>query len=262
MNLTDSVFLITGGSSGLGGAAALMAWQAGARVLIADRAPPRDDNPLRQLDPKGERWAWQETDVSDDTQGSAAVYMAQDRFGRLDVLLNAAGIAFAEKLHGREGPHQLSTFQKVIQVNLLGSFNMMRLAVPVMLASTARRGDGPDASRGVIINTASIAAFDGQIGQVAYAASKGGIAAMTLPAARDLARDRIRVMTVAPGVFATPMMAGLPPEAQASLGANVPNPARLGQPSEYAALVRHIVENEYLNGEVIRLDGALRMAPR
>jgi len=262
MNVADSVFLITGGSSGLGGAAALMAWQAGARVLIADRAPLREDNPLRQLDPKGERWAWQETDVSDDTQGSAAVYMAQDRFGRLDVLLNAAGIAFAEKLHGREGPHQLSTFQKVIQVNLLGSFNMMRLVVPVMLASPARRGDSPEASRGVIINTASIAAFDGQIGQVAYAASKGGIAAMTLPAARDLARERIRVMTVAPGVFATPMMAGLPPEAQASLGANVPNPARLGQPSEYAGLVRHIVENEYLNGEVIRLDGALRMAPR
>lgn len=262
MNVADSVFLITGGSSGLGGAAALMAWQAGARVLIADRAPPRDDNPLRQLDPKGERWAWQETDVSDDTQGSAAVYMAQDRFGRLDVLLNAAGIAFAEKLHGREGPHQLSTFQKVMQVNLLGSFNMMRLVVPVMLASPARRGDAPEASRGVIVNTASIAAFDGQIGQVAYAASKGGIAAMTLPAARDLARERIRVMTVAPGVFATPMMAGLPPEAQASLGANVPNPARLGQPCEYAMLVRHIVENEYLNGEVIRLDGALRMAPR
>jgi NAD(P)-dependent dehydrogenase (short-subunit alcohol dehydrogenase family) len=266
MNIADCVFLITGGSSGLGCAAAVMAWQGGARILIADRAPPRDDNPLRQLDPKGERWAWHETDVSDDMQSSAAVYMAQDRFGRLDVLINAAGVAFAEKLHGREGPHQLSTFQKVIQVNLLGSFNMMRLAVPVMLASPARKGDAAsDAdgeSRGVIINTASIAAFDGQIGQVAYAASKGGIAAMTLPAARDLARDRIRVMTVAPGVFSTPMMASLPPDAQTSLAANVPNPARLGRPDEYAALVRHIVENDYLNGEVIRLDGALRMAPR
>jgi NAD(P)-dependent dehydrogenase (short-subunit alcohol dehydrogenase family) len=262
MNIADCVFLITGGSSGLGAAAALMAWQGGARLLIADRTPPPPDAPLRQFDPAGERWAWHETDVSDDTQGASAVYMAQDRFGRLDVLLNAAGVAFAERLHGREGPHQLSTFQKVMNVNLLGSFNMMRLAVPVMLASPARPGDAPDASRGVVIHTASIAAFDGQIGQVAYAASKGGVAAMTLPAARDLARERIRVMTVAPGVFATPMMAGLPPDAQTALAANVPHPARLGLPPEYAALVRHIVENEYLNGEVIRLDGALRMGPR
>ena len=262
MNISECVFLITGGSSGLGASAALMAWQNGARVLIADRAEPPEDSPLRQLDPKGERWAWHATDVSDDTKGSAAAYMAQDRFGRLDVLINAAGVAFAEKLHGREGPHQLSTFQKVIQVNLVGSFNMMRVAVPVMLASPTRKGDATGESRGVIINTASIAAYDGQIGQVAYAASKGGIVAMTLPAARDLARDRIRVMTVAPGVFSTPMMAGLPPDAQASLGANVPNPARLGRPEEYGALVRHIVENDYLNGEVIRLDGALRMAPR
>jgi NAD(P)-dependent dehydrogenase (short-subunit alcohol dehydrogenase family) len=264
MNVSECVFLVTGGSSGLGGAAAWMAWQAGAGVVIADRCAPRDDHPLRTHDPKGERWAWQETDVSDDTQGSAAVYLAQDRFGRLDVLVNAAGIAFAEKLHGREGPHQLASFQKVIQVNLLGSFNMMRLAVPVMLASPKRPSDmDADApSRGVIVNTASIAAFDGQIGQVAYAASKGGIVAMTLPAARDLARDRIRVMTVAPGIFSTPMMAGMPPEVQAALAAGVPHPARLGLPDEYGALVRHIVENDYLNGEVIRLDGALRMAPR
>ena len=262
MKVSECVFLISGGSSGLGAAAAWMAWQSGARVVIADRCAPRDDSPLRLHDPKGERWAWHQTDVSDDTQGSGAVYMAQDRFGRLDVLINAAGIAFAEKLHGREGPHQLSTFQKVIQVNLLGSFNMMRLAVPVMLASPPRAGDAAGESRAVIIHTASIAAFDGQIGQVAYAASKGGVVAMTLPAARDLARDRIRVMTIAPGIFATPMMAGLPADAQASLAANVPNPARLGQPSEYAALVRHIIENDDLNGEVIRLDGALRMAPR
>ena len=265
MNVSDCVLLITGGSSGLGGSTAWMAWQAGARVVIADRVAPRDDNPLRVHDPKGERWVWHETDVSDDTQGSAAVYLAQDRFGRLDVLVNAAGIAFAEKLHGRQGPHQLASFQKVIQVNLLGSFNMMRLAVPVMLASPPRAGfdaQGHEASRGVIVNTASAAAFDGQIGQVAYAASKGGIAAMTLPAARDLARDRIRVMTVAPGVFATPMMTGMPPEVQKALAAGVPNPARLGRPDEYAALVRHIVENDYLNGEVIRLDGALRMAPK
>jgi NAD(P)-dependent dehydrogenase (short-subunit alcohol dehydrogenase family) len=265
MNVSDCVFLVTGGSSGLGGAAAWMAWQAGARVVIADRVAPRDDSPLRASDPRGERWVWQQTDVSDDTEGSAAVYLAQDRFGRLDVLVNAAGIAFAEKIHGREGPHQLASFQKVIQVNLLGSFNMMRLAVPVMLASPPRPGfdaEGQDEARGVVVNTASIAAFDGQIGQVAYAASKGGIAAMTLPAARDLARERIRVMTVAPGVFATPMMTGMPPDVRKALAAGVPNPSRLGKATEYAALVRHIVENDYLNGEVIRLDGALRMAPR
>lgn len=260
MHLLDSVMLITGGSSGLGAAVAAMACEAGARVVIADRQAPGEEHPLRLMDPTGERWRWHATDVSDDTQGAAAVYLAQDLYGRLDVLVNAAGIAFAERLHGREGPHQLSTFQKVLQVNLVGSFNMMRLAVPVMLASPPPLD--PHASRGVIIHTASIAAFDGQIGQVAYAASKGGVAAMTLPAARDLARDHIRVMTIAPGVFTTPMMAALPDEAQASLAQAVPHPARLGLPIEYAALVRHIVENEYLNGEVIRLDGALRMGPR
>ena len=262
MKLADCVVLVTGGSSGLGAAVSLMAWEAGARVLIADRAAPRDDNPLRLRDPQGERWLWQATDVSDEAQASAAVNQAFTRFGRLDVLVNAAGVAAVEKVHGRDGPHQLASFQKVIQVNLLGSFNMMRLAAAAMLASPARPGTNEVDSRGVIVNTASIAAFDGQMGQVAYAASKGGVVAMTLPAARDLARDRIRVMTVAPGVFHTPMMATLPEAAQASLAATVPHPARLGQPDEYAALVRHIVENDYLNGEVIRLDGALRMAPR
>ena len=262
MKLADCVVLVTGGSSGLGAAVSLMAWEAGARVLIADRAAPRDDNPLRLHDPQGERWLWQATDVSDEAQASAAVNQAVTRFGRLDVLVNAAGVAAVEKVHGRDGPHQLASFQKVIQVNLLGSFNMMRLAAAAMLASPARPGSNEVDSRGVIVNTASIAAFDGQMGQVAYAASKGGVVAMTLPAARDLARDRIRVMTVAPGVFHTPMMASLPEAAQASLAATVPHPARLGQPDEYAALVRHIVENDYLNGEVIRLDGALRMAPR
>lgn len=258
MNLSACVCLITGGCSGLGAAASLMAWEAGARVLLADRCAPPAGHPLRELDPHQTRWTWQDTDVSDDTQGSAAVYMAQDRFGRLDVLLNAAGIGFAECLHGREGPHQLSTFQKVMQVNLLGTFNMMRLAVSVMMASPPRPGEPPEGSRGVIINTASIAAFDGQTGQVAYAASKGGIAAMTLPAARDLAADRIRVMAIAPGAFATPLTAGLPADTQAALAASVPCPRRLGQPTEFAALVRHIIENDYLNGEVIRLDGALR----
>lgn len=260
MKIAPCVFLITGGCSGLGAAASLMAWEAGARVLLADRCAPPPDHPLRQLDAHQERWHWMDTDVSDDTQGSAAVYMAQDRFGRLDVLINAAGVAFEEGLHGREGPHQLSTFQRVMQVNLVGSFNMMRLAVSVMMASPLRPGEAADACRGVIINTASIAAFDGQMGQVAYAASKGGIAAMTLPAARDLARDRIRVMAIAPGAFDTPLVAGLPEERQAALAASVPWPNRLGRPQEYAALVRHIVENDYLNGEVIRLDGGLRLA--
>lgn len=262
MKMSDCVVLVSGGSSGLGAAVAVMAWEAGARVVIADRCAPRDDHALRQLDPQHDRWTWQPTDVSDDTQAAQAVHRALDRFGRLDVLVNAAGIALAEKIHGHEGPHQLASFQKVIAVNLLGSFNMMRLAVQAMLHSPEPDNRPAEASRGVIINTASVAAFDGQIGQVAYAASKGGVVAMTLPAARDLARERIRVMTVAPGVFMTPMLASLPEAAQVALATNVPHPARLGCPEEYAALVRHIVENDYLNGEVIRLDGALRMPAR
>jgi NAD(P)-dependent dehydrogenase (short-subunit alcohol dehydrogenase family) len=262
MKLHNSVFLITGGSSGLGAAVSVMALEGGAHVLLADRTEPPEDHPLRLIDPNGDRWHWQATDVSDDTEGSAAVYTAQDRFGRLDVLVNTAGVAFGERLHGREGPHQLATFRKVIEVNLLGSFNMMRLAVPVMLNSPPRPDAQAHGCRGVIVHTASIAAFEGQMGQVAYAASKGGVAAMTLPAARDLARDGIRVMTIAPGVFDTPLMRNLPPDARAALEANVPQPARLGHPPEFAALVRHIVENDYLNGEVIRLDGALRMGPR
>lgn len=262
MQWTDTVIIVTGGSSGLGAAAALAAWQAGGRVVLADRQPPTDTHGLMQSDPSQARWCWVPTDVTDTAQAQASVQAAMDRFGRLDVLLNAAGIGAAEKLHGRSGPHGLDTFQKVIQVNLVGTFNMMRLAVAAMLASPARTGDDGAGSRGVIVNTASIAAFDGQMGQVAYAASKGGVVAMTLPAARDLARDRIRVVTIAPGIFATPMMASLPQEVQQSLGQGVPHPARLGAPAEYAALVRHIVDNDYLNGEVIRLDGALRMAPR
>lgn len=262
MQLQDSVVLITGGSSGLGAATARMAWQAGARVMLADKAEPPVSHPLQALDPECERWHWHATDVADAVSGSAAVDAVQDRFGRLDVLVNAAGLACAERVHGRDGPHRLETFQRMLQVNLLGSFNMMRLAVPAMLRSPPRPARAESDSRGVIVFTASIAAFDGQVGQVAYAASKGGVAAMTLPAARDLARDRIRVMTVAPGVFDTPMLRGLPDEARISLEATVPHPARLGLPAEYAALVHHIVANDYLNGEVIRLDGALRMGPR
>lgn len=258
MDLSRSVFLITGGSSGLGAATARMALEAGARVVLADLAEPRPD-----VLPPHERMVWARTDVASETDGQAAVQLAMDRFGRLDVLVNAAGIGPAEKLNGKSGPHRLESFSKVIQVNLIGTFNMMRLAVPAMIASQAPEEAGDkSSSQGVVINTASVAAFDGQVGQTAYAASKGGVVAMTLPAARDLARDRIRVLTIAPGIFETPMLMGLPQEVQESLSATVPHPARLGRPAEYAALVQAIVANEYLNGEVIRLDGALRMAPR
>lgn len=258
MDISRSVFLITGGSSGLGAATVRMALEAGARVVVADLAEPRPE-----VLPPHENMTWVRTDVSNEDSGIAAVQAAVDRFGRLDVLVNAAGIGPAEKLNGKNGPHRLDSFAKVVQVNLIGTFNMMRLAVPAMIASNAP-GDAGDASasQGVVINTASVAAFDGQVGQTAYAASKGGVVAMTLPAARDLARDRIRVLTIAPGIFETPMLMGLPQEVQDSLSATVPHPARLGRPSEYAALVQAIVANEYLNGEVIRLDGSLRMAPR
>ena len=259
MDLSNSVLLITGGSSGLGAATARMALQAGARVVIADLAEPRPET-----FPASDQLVYVRTDVADEASAAHAVDTAVKHFGRLDVLVNAAGIGPAEKLHGKQGPHGLESFSRVIRVNLIGTFNMMRLAVPAMLSSgpPAQGQDDASASQGVIINTASVAAFDGQVGQTAYAASKGGVVAMTLPAARDLARDRIRVLTIAPGIFETPMLMGLPQEVQTSLGQTVPHPARLGRPSEYAALARSIIENEYLNGEVIRLDGGLRMAPR
>ena len=258
MNISKSVFLVTGGSSGLGAATARMALQAGAKVIVADLVEPKHGTFPDTAD-----LIWVRTDVSDEASAAATVDAAMTRHGRLDVLVNAAGIAPAEKLVGKSGPHKLDTFARTLQVNLLGSFNMMRLAAVAMIASGAP-GDQEDASasQGVIINTASVAAFDGQMGQIAYAASKGGIVAMTLPAARDLARDRVRVLTIAPGIFETPMLMGLPQEVQDSLAKTVPHPARLGRPAEYAALVRSIIENEYLNGEVIRLDGGLRMAPR
>jgi len=261
MKLANSVFLITGGSSGLGAATARMALDAGARVLIADLAPPREGFVTPQ---DGDRVAYLPTNVADEASAQAAVDTAVQRFGRLDVLVNAAGIGPAEKIHGKNGPHRLDSFARTIQVNLIGTFNMMRLAVAAMAASGVP-GQGethPEDSQGVIINTASVAAFDGQIGQAAYAASKGGVVAMTLPAARELARDRIRVMTIAPGIFETPMLLGLPQEVQDSLGRSVPHPARLGRPAEYAALVRSIVDNDYLNGEVIRIDGGIRMSAK
>jgi NAD(P)-dependent dehydrogenase (short-subunit alcohol dehydrogenase family) len=196
--------------------------------------------------------------VTSESDGQAAVALARQRFGALHGLINCAGVVIGERIVGRDAPHRLDSFARVVAVNLVGTFNMLRLAAAAMKDNPP----GPEGERGVIVSTASIAAFEGQIGQAAYAASKGGVAALTLPAARELARDGIRVMTIAPGLFETPMMTGLPPEVQASLGASVPYPPRLGRPAEYAALVRHIFENTMLNGEVIRLDGALRMAPR
>ncbi|MBL3567233.1 SDR family NAD(P)-dependent oxidoreductase, partial [Rhodovulum sulfidophilum] len=244
--------IFTGAASGLGAAVAAMAVAAGGRVLLADINAEAGEAMAQEL---GEAARFVQTDVTSAEDGQAAVDAAVDAFGGLHVLVNCAGIAPGERLLGRNGPHGLDSFQRAITINLGGSFNMMRLAAEAMAGNEGEE-------RGVIVNTASVAAFDGQIGQIAYAASKGGIAAMTLPAARELARHAIRVMAIAPGIFATPMMAGLPQEVQDSLGATVPYPPRLGRPEEYARMVRSIVENQMLNGEVIRLDGALRMAPK
>ena len=250
MQPRDSVFLVTGGGSGLGAAVARMAVKAGAQAAILDINAEAGQAVADELGA-----CFIRTDVTSAAEGQAAIRATLQAFGRIDVVVNCAGVAPGERIVGRDGPHDLERFARAVQINLIGSFNMLRLAAEAMT-----RNDGP--ARGVIVNTASIAAYDGQIGQAAYAASKGGVAALTLPAARELARHGIRVMTIAPGIFATPMMAGLPPEVQESLGATVPFPPRLGDPAEFAALVRHIVENPMLNGEVIRLDGALRMAPK
>jgi len=255
MQIEDRVFLITGAGSGLGAAVAQMVVSGGGRAVLLDVNAEAGAASAAEL---GDAARFQRTDVTSEAEGKAALVAARDAFGRVDALVNCAGIAPGEKILGREGPHALESFERAIRVNLIGTFNMMRLAAAAMAGNPA----GEDGERGVIVNTASIAAFDGQIGQAAYAASKGGVAALTLPAARELARSGIRVVTIAPGIFRTPMMAGLPEEVQASLGASVPFPARLGLPAEYAALVRHICENRMLNGEVIRLDGALRMAPK
>ena len=246
MDIAGRTFLVTGGGSGLGLATARMLARAGAGVVAAD---------LRGESEPGIRFV--EADVTDEASVEAAVGAALES-GPLRGVVNCAGVAIAEKAVGRDGPHSLESFKRVIEVNLIGTFNVVRLAAAAMV------GNEPDeeGGRGVIVNTASVAAFDGQIGQVAYAASKGGVASMTLPLAREFARPGIRVATIAPGLFDTPMMAGLPEEARESLGNQVPFPSRLGRPEEYAALVRHIVENDLINGEVIRLDGAIRMAPR
>jgi len=246
VRIEENTFLVAGGGSGLGEATARMLAASGARVVVAD---------LRGEAPEGGRFV--ETDVTDEGSVRAAVNAALE-VGGLRGAINCAGIASAEKVLGKEGPHSLDSFARVVQVNLIGTFNVIRLATEAMVGNEPTEGG----ERGVIVNTASVAAFDGQIGQVAYAASKGGVVAMTLPVARELAKSGIRVMTIAPGIFDTSMMAGLPEDARDSLGKQVPFPSRLGKPEEYADLVKHIVENEMLNGEVIRLDGAIRMAPR
>jgi NAD(P)-dependent dehydrogenase (short-subunit alcohol dehydrogenase family) len=255
MLIKNKVFLVTGAGSGLGSATASMLAEAGAKIMLIDMHAPSIEAKAEALGPYA-RCAV--TDVTSETQARSAVSAALEAFGAVHGLVNCAGVVGGEKILGRSDVHGLDSFAKVVGINLIGSFNMLRLAAEAMSQSEA------DASgeRGIIINTASIAAFDGQIGQVAYAASKGGIASMTLPAARELARYGIRVMTIAPGIFETPMMAGMTEAVRESLAAGVPFPPRLGKPEEYAALVRHIIENSMLNGEVIRLDGALRMAAK
>jgi len=255
MQINTGVFIVTGGGSGLGAAVARDLVAAGARVVIADVNRDAGEALAAELGPSARFAA---TDVTSEADGQAAVQLALDAFGRLNGLVNCAGVAPGEKVVGREGPHRLDSFARAVGINLIGTFNMVRLAAAAMVQQTP---DG-DGERGVIVNTASIAAFDGQIGQAAYAASKGGVVGMTLPIAHELARYGVRVVTIAPGIFETPMMAGMSQEVQDSLGKSVPFPSRLGRPPEFAALVRHICENSMLNGEVIRLDGALRMAPR
>jgi NAD(P)-dependent dehydrogenase (short-subunit alcohol dehydrogenase family) len=254
MLITDKVFIITGASSGLGSATARMLVDQGGKVLLADLNAAAGAALALEL---GASALFFQTDVTDATSAAAAV-AAAGQMGRLGGLINCAGIAPAEKVVGKEGPHALDSFARTVGINLVGSFNMLRLAAAAM--STGPADDSGE--RGVIINTASIAAFDGQIAQAAYAASKGGVVAMTLPVARELARYGIRVMTIAPGMFETPMMAGMPQEVQDSLTRQVPFPSRFGKPTEFAQLCRAIIENPMLNGEVIRLDGAVRMAAK
>jgi NAD(P)-dependent dehydrogenase (short-subunit alcohol dehydrogenase family) len=255
MKLSDINALVTGASSGLGEAVARHLVAAGARVVLADVNDEAGEQLAAEL---GDNAFFVHTDITDEAQVSSTIAALKERWGALNALINCAGIPGAERVLGRKGIHRLETFQRAIQVNLIGTFNVIRLAADAMQHTPANEG----LEQGVIINTASVAAYDGQIGQAAYAASKGGIVSMTLPLARELSAFGIRVMTIAPGLFKTPMMSVLPEDVQQSLGDSVPFPARLGEPEEFAALAAHIIENPMLNGETIRLDGALRMAPR
>lgn len=258
MQLQDSVALVTGGLSGLGRATAHMLAARAKHVVVLDLPREDGDEIAAEI---GTNVRFVPADVTDAQQVAAGIERAKE-LGTLRVLVNCAGVATPGKVLGRDGVLPLERFAKVLDINVNGTFNVIRLAAEAMVHSEALNDEQGTTERGVIINTASVAAFDGQIGQPAYAASKGAVAAMTLPLARELASHQIRVMTIAPGIFHTPMMAGLPQAAQDSLGAQVPHPSRLGRPEEYAALVEHIVANPMLNGETIRLDGAIRMAPR
>lgn len=255
MRIDGKTFLVTGAASGLGRSAAEAILASGGRVVILDVNADAGREAERAL---GTNLRFARADVTSEEQVGGAIELARHTFGGLHGIVNAAGIGPAAKVLGKNGPHPLELFEKTIRVNLVGTFNVIRLAAAVIVQN------GPEASgeRGVIVNTASIAAFDGQIGQPAYAASKAGIVGLTLPVAREFAASGIRVVTIAPGIFDTPLLAALPEAARVSLAQQVPFPSRLGRPDEYAALVKHIIENEMLNGEVIRLDGALRMAPR
>lgn len=255
MELKNAVALITGGASGLGAATARRLVNHGAKVVLLDRDSERGPTVAAELDGAA---LFAQADVASETEVQTAIDQAYDRFGGLNIVVNCAGVGWASRTISKEGAHPLDLFETVIRINLIGTFNVLRLAA-FRMAQNAPNADG---ERGVIVNTASVAAFDGQIGQAAYSASKGGIAAMTLPIARDLARLGIRVLTIAPGIFETPMVALLPEENRASLASQVPFPSRLGRPDEYAHLVQSIAENTFLNGEVIRLDGAVRMAPK
>ena len=252
MDIAGKVFIVTGGASGLGEGTARMLAKEGGKVVVADVQVEKGQALATEIG-----GAFVKCDVTQEADAQAVVAHAAS-MGKLVGLVNCAGIAIGAKTVGKDGPHSLASFARVININLIGSFNMIRIAADAM----CKNDPEPTKERGVLINTASVAAYDGQIGQAAYAASKGGIAGMTLPIARDLARNGIRCMTIAPGIFGTPMMFGMPQEVQDSLAASVPFPSRLGTPADYAKLVKHIVENEMLNGEVIRLDGAIRLAPK
>jgi NAD(P)-dependent dehydrogenase (short-subunit alcohol dehydrogenase family) len=252
MDISGKVFIVTGGASGLGEGTARMLAQSGGKVVIADMQAEKGEAVAKEIGA-----AFVKCDVSNEDDGKAVVAKAQS-IGKLMGLVNCAGIAPAEKTVGKNGPHNLALYTKTITVNLIGTFNMIRLAAEAM----SKNEPEPTGERGCMISTASVAAYDGQIGQAAYSASKGGVVGMTLPIARDLARNGIRNMTIAPGIFGTPMLFGMPKEVQDSLAASVPFPSRLGTPEDYAKLAKHIFENDMLNGEVIRLDGAIRLAPR
>jgi NAD(P)-dependent dehydrogenase (short-subunit alcohol dehydrogenase family) len=254
MKIESHVFLVAGGGSGLGAATAAMLVAAGGKVVIADIGAG-GEGLARSL---GANARFLKTDVTDDAQTQAAVDLCAAQFGAIHGAVNCAGVAPGERVVGKTGPHSLASFERAVRINLVGSFNVIRLAAAKMSVQAPLESG----ERGVIVNTSSVASMDGQIGQAAYAASKAGVNGMTLPIARELARFGIRVMTIAPGIFDTPMLQGMSDEIRASLGAQVPFPSRLGKPEEYAALVRHIIENEVLNGEVIRLDGAIRMAAK